>query len=80
MGTDAALLANKVIENAYIVLSVELLALCQAVDFLHCQSKLASVSSKLYETIRQNFKAIKEDRDVTGEIQKIITVLKSIDI
>jgi histidine ammonia-lyase len=50
------------------------------VDFLHCQSKLASVSSKLYETIRQNFKAIKEDRDVTGEIQKIITVLKSIDI
>ncbi len=34
MGTDSALIASRVVENAFVVLSVEMMALAQAVDFL----------------------------------------------
>ena len=41
MGTDAALLTAKVIDNAFVVLAVELVTLAQAVDYLAEEEKLS---------------------------------------
>jgi histidine ammonia-lyase len=52
MGTNAAVLTHKVIENAFEVLAVELLAILQAVDYLKIQSQLSKKTAAIYNTLR----------------------------
>ena len=61
MGTDAALIAAKVAENAFIVLAVELITLCQGIDYLGVQESLSDSSRFLYRGLRKFFPAIKQD-------------------
>ncbi|MES2135189.1 MAG: aromatic amino acid ammonia-lyase [Patescibacteria group bacterium] len=68
MGTDAALLAYKTIENAYIVLAIELITLAQAVDLIHAAEKLSPESKELYKFIRSHFAVVQEDRSFTTEL------------
>ncbi len=76
MGTDAALLTDKVAENAYIVLAIESLALCQAVDYLKINKQLSKESQKLYNFVRQNIKKIIADREIHEELDSLLTNLK----
>ena len=75
MGTDAALLADKVAENAYIVLAIESLALCQAVDYLKIKGELSKESLKLYNFVRSQVKAIVEDREAQPQLQNLLKAL-----
>lgn len=77
MGTDAALLTAKVTDNAYIVLAIELIALCQAVDFIKIKSKLSKDSSELYNFVRQNIAKIVDDRELNPELQNFLAKLKT---
>jgi histidine ammonia-lyase len=52
MGTNAALITKKVIENAFEVFSIHGLAIVQAVDYLNCAAKLSPFSAKIYSEIR----------------------------
>ncbi len=52
MGTNAALITSKVIENTYQVMAIELLSIVQAIDALNFDSKLSSQSQKIYHQIR----------------------------
>jgi len=52
MGTNAALLTHKVIENAFEVLAIELLAILQAVDYLTIQKKMSKETASVYNTLR----------------------------
>lgn len=52
MGTNAALMTKKVIDNSFEVLAVEYLAIIQAVDFLRIQDKLATPTRKIYDKLR----------------------------
>ena len=61
MGTNAAVFTRKVIENTYEVLTVELLALLQAVDYLQVHSKMSKVSRKNYDILRQKVDVIIDD-------------------
>lgn len=76
MGTDAALLTAKVIDNAFIVLAIESVTFAQAVDFLNEESKLSDNSKGLFKAIRAILPAIREDRVIIGELQKIVNMLK----
>lgn len=53
MGTNSALIAHKVIENAYEVLGIELMALIQAVDYLEVQPRLGKFSSHIFHELRK---------------------------
>jgi histidine ammonia-lyase len=53
MGTNAALMAKKVIENTFEVLGVEFLSLIQAIDYLGIQDKLAASTKDIYLRLRQ---------------------------
>jgi histidine ammonia-lyase len=53
MGTNAAVLTHKVIENAFEVLSIELLAIIQAVDYLKIQPQLSKKTAQAYKALRE---------------------------
>ena len=46
MGTNAALMTKKVIDNTYQVLAIEMIAILQAIDFLEIKEKLSTYSRK----------------------------------
>lgn len=77
MGTDATLLAAKVIENAYIVLAIELIALAQAVDIRSVQKLLSTESRALYKAFRDAFPTIIEDRDLTTDLPRVLELLRT---
>jgi histidine ammonia-lyase len=53
MGTNAALLTSKVIENTFQILAVEFLTIIQAVDYLGFEDKLSSCSKRVYQQLRE---------------------------
>ena len=62
MGCNSALLARRVIDNTFDVLSVQAIALMQAIDYLKCQPRLSSFTHKMYEEVRAFCQPIVEDR------------------
>ncbi len=71
MGTNSALLTKKVIGNAFQVISIELLSLLQAVDYLKCEDKLAERSRKIYNALRPIVPKFIEDAPKYQDIQNI---------
>jgi len=53
MGTNAALITRKVIENSYEVVAIELIAIMQAIDFLNIQDQLSGFSKNIHGSLRQ---------------------------
>ncbi len=77
MGTNSALLTAQVIENAWQVLSIHLIALAQAVDYLKISQNLAPATRQLYERIRSLCPQFSADEPKYLEIQALIESLKS---
>jgi histidine ammonia-lyase len=71
MGSDAALLTAKVVDNAFTLLTIETITLLQAVDFLKVYPKLSQSSQKLYTAIRRLFPKIVKDRVITERLHKV---------
>lgn len=81
MGTNSALLCNKVIENCFDVFAVHLIAICQAVDYREVQHKLAPITKSVYDTVRKLFpKIILEDKARYPEIAKVRKYLSETDL
>ena len=53
MGTNAALMTKKVIDNSYQVLAIEMISILQAVDYLDIKDRLSSYSLSKYEDLRK---------------------------
>ena len=77
MGTDAALITAKVIENAFIVIAIEVLTLAQAVDYSKNKDKLSDGTKKLYVAIRDFFPAITDHRVLTEDLKKLLDFVKN---
>ncbi|WP_339864416.1 aromatic amino acid ammonia-lyase [uncultured Algoriphagus sp.] len=61
MGTNSALMAERVINNTFEVLSVQLAAISQAIDIDQSYEKLSTASKALYDFVRKSIDVIKED-------------------
>ena len=61
MGTNAATLTRKVIENAFQVLAIEAITITQAIDILGCYDQLSSTTKEWYDEIRTIIPFFKED-------------------
>ncbi len=61
MGTNAALITKKVIENAFEVVAIELITIVQAIEYLKVQDKVSSKTRKMYDEIRALVPAFSED-------------------
>ncbi len=80
MGTNSALLAKRVINNAFQVMSIHYMALAQAVDYLKIQDKLAPATRKVYEEVRQIFPVFTEDYPLYTSVEKVQGYLKNINL
>lgn len=61
MGTNAALITKKVIENAFEVVAIEMITIIQAIEYLSAKDKVSSKTRKMYEDIRNIVPIFKED-------------------
>ena len=77
MGTDAALFASKVIENAYVVLAIELITLAQGMDFLNQRAKFSKSSNFLFDALRKVLPALKDDRMIMFDLPRVVDLIKN---
>jgi histidine ammonia-lyase len=78
MGTNAAVITGKVIENAFEVLAIETITIVQAIDALGYDGKVSSVTKKLYNDVRAIVPKFKEDQVMYPYVQKVKEHLMSI--
>jgi len=61
MGTNAALITKRVIENAFEVMAIEMITVVQAIEYLKVQDKVSSKTKMMYDTVRKIVPPFKED-------------------
>ncbi len=71
MGTNSALFAARVIENTYQVLSIEMITLIQAIDYLGIESRLSVFNREKFHQLRTIVPRFAEDTIKYVEIKKI---------
>lgn len=71
MGTNAAVITAKVIENAFEVLAIELITIVQAIDYLEQKDQISSVTKKMYDEVRAIIPTFKEDQVMYPFVQKV---------
>lgn len=76
MGTNAAVICRKVIENAFEVLAIEAITVVQAIEFCGYQDKVSSKTKELYDDIRQIIPAFSDDMVMYPYLQKVKDYLK----
>ncbi len=76
MGTNSALIARTVVENAYQVTAVHFMTLMQAVDYLKIANDLSPKTRKVYKEIREFFPAFVEDSPLYPDLRNVVNYLK----
>jgi histidine ammonia-lyase len=71
MGTNSALIAGKVIENAYEVLAIYYMALIQAVDCAALKDKISPFNRKVYNNLRAVVPVFVEDTTKYNQIREM---------
>ena len=79
MGTNAALITKRVIENAFEVVAIELITVVQAIEYLGCQGSISSKTSKLYSEIRDIIPIFKEDMIMYPYVNKVKQYIMKLD-
>ncbi len=77
MGTNTAELCKQVIDNAYQVMAILIMALAQAVDCLGIQDKLAPATRAEYDAVRRITPTITEDTPFYEDIEVLIQYLRT---
>ncbi len=71
MGTNAAVMCEKVINNAFEVLAIEAITVIQAIEILNFKGQISASSKKLYDDIRAIVPAFKEDLVMYPFVEKV---------
>tara|TARA_B100000809_G_C15139556_1_gene532471 strand:- start:7378 stop:8898 length:1521 start_codon:yes stop_codon:yes gene_type:complete len=71
MGTNAALITKKVIENSFEVVAIELITIIQAIEYLKVQDKVSSKTKEMYDAIRKIVPIFTEDVVMYPYVNKV---------
>jgi histidine ammonia-lyase len=71
MGCNAALMTKRVIDNSFEVLSIQMMTVLQAIDYLECVPRLSTETLNIYTTIRKIFPKFIEDKPKYKDLEKI---------
>ncbi|MBB4808042.1 histidine ammonia-lyase [Chryseobacterium defluvii] len=77
MGTNAAVICRKVIENAFEVLTIEAITIIQAIEYLGFQDKVSSSTKTLYDEIRKIIPAFSDDMVMYPYLEEVKKYLKT---
>jgi histidine ammonia-lyase len=77
MGCNAAIMTKKVIDNAFQVLSIQMISILQAIDFLNCQDDLSSFTKKIYNNCRKICPVFVEDTPKYKIIREMIEYMEN---
>ncbi len=77
MGSNAALMARRVNENTYTILSILMITIVQAIDYLDIKDQLSTPTAKYYEQIRMVVPRFDQDMIMYKPIQELAAYLKS---
>lgn len=80
MGTNSALITRTVIDNAFQVMAIHIMAVCQAIDLLAEDEKelLSSNTVKIYNAVREKASFVKEDGIPSGVISEVCDLIRSV--
>lgn len=76
MGTNSALMADKVIENSFQILAIELIAVVQAIDIIECADKIGSESLRIFKEVSKLAQGIDADEPGFEKIARVTAYLK----
>ncbi len=76
MGTNSAIICKHIIENAFQVIAIHLIALAQATDYLKIQHLLCNDTANIYKEIRSLVPIFVDDAPKYKEIASIVNYLK----
>jgi histidine ammonia-lyase len=79
MGTNAALITKKVIDNSFEVLAIQMMTVLQAVDYLGCSAQLSSKTNAVYTAIRKIFPKFINDMPRYKELAKVKNYFETSD-
>jgi histidine ammonia-lyase len=79
MGTNAALMTKKVIENAFEVVAIELITVIQAIEYLGCKDQVSNKTATLYSEIRNIIPIFKEDMIMYPYVNQVKQYIMKID-
>ncbi len=79
MGCNAAIMTKKVIDNSFEVLTIQMMAVVQAIDHLGCESKLSPKTQSLYQEVRNLFPVFVEDLPKYKDLQLLRDHFKNAD-
>ncbi len=71
MGTNAALITKKVIDNSFEVLAIQMMTVLQAIDFLECVPMLSAATLAVYNNVRKIFPKFIEDTPKYKDVERI---------
>ncbi len=71
MGSNAALLTKKVIDNSFTVVSIQAMSILQAVDYLACENKLSAKTKWVYQSLRRIFPKFIEDKPKHNDLKLV---------
>ncbi|MCG8573252.1 MAG: aromatic amino acid ammonia-lyase [Flavobacteriales bacterium] len=77
MGTNAALITEKIIANAYQVMAIELIAVAQAIDISDCRDKIGPQSQEVFNDISKLARGIDADEPGFEKIERVLQYLKT---
>lgn len=77
MGTNSALLTQKVLTNTLQILAITIHATVQAVDVLKIQDTLSALTKDLYDNIRKVAPPLETDRQLEPEISALVTYIET---
>jgi histidine ammonia-lyase len=77
LGTDAALLTKRVVDNAFVVLALEAMTLAQATECLGLEGELCETSRALYDAVRAVVPSVTDDRPLSHEIEALVRRLRA---
>ncbi|HTI93479.1 MAG TPA: aromatic amino acid ammonia-lyase [Puia sp.] len=79
MGSNSALMTERVIDNSFTVLSIQLMTVLQAVDHLKCTDRLSSVTRLVYNRVRDFFPSFVEDAPKYKDLRTMRDFLRNYD-
>jgi histidine ammonia-lyase len=71
MGCNAALMTKRVIDNSFEVLTIQMMTVLQAIDFLKCTDRLSTETHHIYTEIRKLFPKFIEDEPKYKDLERI---------